>query len=114
MERKIQEVSPEIAKELLATNTHNRPLSDEIVNQIINDMNSYRFNPENTNVCLHNDGTLFYGQHVLNAIIKTNKTYELNVYTLSEEDEKHHRRGILNSKSKYKYHPIHSRRHRIR
>lgn len=100
-ERKIM-TSKEAGK-LLKGQKINRPLSPRLVNEMVEDIKNEVFDPTQANVCLHEDGSLFYGQHILNAIKKLKADIELYVWTLEGNEEHTHRAGSLNKDSKYKY-----------
>ena len=107
MKKEVKKVTVKEAKALLKGHVNQRELSNKMVAEMVNDINKSTFNKDDANVCLYEDGKLFYGQHILNAIIQVNKELELNVYTLEipgDEKEKG-RPGRLNVRSKYKYNP---------
>lgn len=102
MKKYIEIVTPERAEELLISSPSNRHLSEGMVHEMLEDLNNGTFNKEEANVCLSKDGKLFYGQHILNAVVRYGKEVELCVYRL-EENDKNHGRGKLNDSSKYRY-----------
>lgn len=97
-------MTPEMAGSYLENHVNKRPLSEYMVNQILDDMKNGTFSKDSVSVCLNTDGSLYYGQHTLNAIVRLNEPVEINVYQLEgNETENEARIGHLNNGSKYQY-----------
>ena len=99
-------ITPEMAQSLLEENKDNRELDQEMVNEIALDMMNAEFDYENTHVVLDTKGNFYYGQHILNAIIKNDKASTVDVITVELGDKfTTMRRGYYNKWSKYHYTP---------
>ena len=74
-------------------------MNELLVDRIVQDIDAGTFDRDQTFVVLYEDGDLFYGQHLLNAIIKCGRNIEMNVCQLEENDQK--TKGSMNFKSPY-------------
>lgn len=113
MKLEVKKVTKEMAEQLLEGHVNLRPYNKMLSFQMRKDIIKGEFNKDDANVCLKEDGSLYYGQHILHAIIDENPAegIELNVYQLENtKDDRHHRPGYLNRESKYKY-TLPNRRH---
>jgi hypothetical protein len=68
------QITPDMAKRLLAHNKVNRNLRTGKVNQYARDMEQGNWNLSNDAICIAPDGTLLNGQHRLNAVVKSGRT----------------------------------------
>lgn len=104
MIKEIRTISVEEASSLLANHRNPRSIDDSLVEEMLNDLKNNTFNKDEANICLKDDGTLLYGQHIISAVIKFNSPVELNVYKCENPEEtKTTPMGKLNRASKYKY-----------
>lgn len=105
MKKEIELVTIERAQALLDGQGINRPLSESMVEEMMYDISNGIFDKDEANVCLRKDGRLYYGQHILNAIVRLNDNgVELNMYKLEDIlKDRHHIKGYLNRDSKYRY-----------
>ena len=69
-----QAVTPELAKEYLAKNTHNRPVQLAHVRALAADMRAGRWHNTHQGIAFSADGVLLDGQHRLLAIIEAGTT----------------------------------------
>lgn len=99
MIKEIKLITKEEAIELLESMPFNRPLNEQVISEIVSDIENDKFDIENSNVVLKEDGSFAYGQHILNAIIKLDMPVEVSVITLDSKDN--HMKGYYNRNSKY-------------
>lgn len=78
---RIENITPQRAKELLATNTANRKLDTKAVNMIANAIKDGRFLTTNNGIGVDKNGILTDGQHRLTAIIRANIPANIAVFT---------------------------------
>jgi hypothetical protein len=71
---KIEEVTPEMAKDFLENNKDNRRLKESAVAQYATDMREGRWSFTGQPIIFSNKGRLLNGQHTLNALIQANVT----------------------------------------
>lgn len=74
---KLEVITPEIAKQLLETNTSNRSVNARNLDAIIADMSKGVFKQTGESIKIAENGILLDGQHRLHAIIKTGKTLSM-------------------------------------
>lgn len=82
-------MTPQKAKEYIDnSNVFIRPLSQHIVSKYASQMlsNNFQLNPENNFITIDKIGNIMNGNHRLNAIVKSGKTYRMKVYHLDEEN----------------------------
>lgn len=79
MKSKIILVTPELAKEMLNHNTHNRKIRKNRVDALVNEMKSGRFYENGESIVFDENGTLRDGQHRLMAVVESGKSYHFNV-----------------------------------
>lgn len=72
----LTDITPAVAKDILARNTHNRPLRDKYVDTLARDMTEGRWVANGETVKVAADGTVLDGQHRLEAAIRANFTLE--------------------------------------
>jgi len=70
LDSQVEIITPEMAEQYLAANTHNRPLSDSSVTSFAEDMVSGRWLLNGDAIRFTLDGTLLDGQHRLAAIVE--------------------------------------------
>ena len=104
MTKEVISVSPVMAQEMLDGSkvAMQRPVDEKMVQEMLEDIENNGFDKDEANVVLDMDGTLFYGQHIIHAVIAYGDSVELNVYTMEENDVRV--LGLINQGSKYKYH----------
>jgi hypothetical protein len=87
MEISITDITPEYAKELLLSNTHNRNLKEKRVASYCNDMTTGKWKSNGIPIIIGDDGILKDGQHRLAACVKANVTLknQIVVYLPKEE-----------------------------
>lgn len=71
---KIETITPEVAKKMLATNSNNRNMSERSLNHYIRQIEEGQWEFNGDTIRFANDGTLLDGQHRLHAIIQTKKS----------------------------------------
>lgn len=76
----VMEVSPELAFRWLEGNTHNRPLSQALVDCFARDMKAGRWRLTNQGITFDTAGLLIDGQHRLCAVIEANVTISMRIY----------------------------------
>jgi hypothetical protein len=74
-------VTPELAKQWLEANTHNRPLSEELVIAYMVDMLDGRWQYNGDAIRFDHTGRLIDGQHRLHACIEAGVPFETDVVT---------------------------------
>lgn len=79
MHSSIVEVSPELAKEWLKSNTFNRKVSQSTVNRYARDMASGNWRLNHQGIAFDGQGVLVDGQHRLEAISKSGATVRIMV-----------------------------------
>lgn len=67
----LEHITPDRAAELLARNTHNRPISRPYVREIMRELEEGRWKVTHQGVALSDDGQLLDGQHRLTAIVES-------------------------------------------
>lgn len=72
-------VTPQIATDLLATQTRNRPLSDAQVSAFAEIMRAGRWSDSNDLICVTAGGVLINGQHRLSAVVKSGVSVWMDV-----------------------------------
>lgn len=70
MRAEVEIITPAYAKQLLAQNCPNRPLSKSTVNRYANDMTNDRWNNNGQGIVLTAEGKLLDGQHRMAAVLK--------------------------------------------
>lgn len=73
------DVTPELAREWLRTNTHNRKLRDRAVADYARDMAAGHWNLNGEAIKFATDGTVLDGQHRLRAVIDSDTTVQMLV-----------------------------------
>lgn len=73
------DIGPELAKQLLEHNSHNRPMRMHDVRKYVQDMQEGRWVPLLSSVGFFADGTLANGQHRLMAVIESGTVQQFNV-----------------------------------
>lgn len=101
MEIQTKNITIEYAKQLLDGHVNKRPLSERMVNEMVSDIIDGSYSPKNAYIAIDSNGKLIYGQHILNAIIKSNKQVDVNVVELAVGEKTP--LGGFNINSKYKY-----------
>jgi hypothetical protein len=89
LEVKVMIITPEVAKEMLEHNTHNRPISNSRVSEYMRDMESDRWVVNGEAITFAKSGWLANGQHRLMAIAKSGKAYKCAVHVVSDEAAKY-------------------------
>lgn len=79
VECRVEEVTPEVAREMLLRNTKNRSLRPDYVRQLSDAMKRGEWVVNGQPIQLAGDGTLLNGQHRLNAIVESGTTVPLLV-----------------------------------
>lgn len=79
MHSSIVEVSPELAKEWLRSNTFNRKVSPSTVSKYARDMSSGDWRLNHQGIAFDDQGVLVDGQHRLHAVIKSGSTVKMMV-----------------------------------
>ena len=69
-------ITPEIAKDYLKNNNHNRPISDHTVTKYSNDMKDGNWHTNGAPIILSNKGQVIDGQHRLSAIVRSGVAIE--------------------------------------
>jgi len=83
MKTQIQEITPQLAQELLEKNTSNRPLKPHLILNYLNQMNSNLWREDTGEaIKISNTARLLDGQHRLHALIKYGKP--LNFLVISD------------------------------
>lgn len=75
----IVELTPELAREWLASNTKNRRIRKAVVDRYARDMASDRWRDSEAMICFDIHGNMLNGQHRLYAVIKANVTVRVVV-----------------------------------
>lgn len=75
----VEEITPEIALDLLIANTHNRPVTKRAVDFIADQMRSGDWKMAGDPIRISSTGVLLDGQHRLNAIVESMTTQKLLV-----------------------------------
>lgn len=70
----VLDITPDIAREMLTHNTHNRPLRERVVAAYAEDMRNYDWEEDGQSIKFGKDGTLLDGQHRLAAVIEADVT----------------------------------------
>lgn len=65
----VELITPQVASEMLARNTFNRPLSGHTVARYAADMSAGRWDYNGQDIIFSDDGTLIDGQHRLSAVV---------------------------------------------
>lgn len=92
---RIEKVTPEMARELLASNTHNRSLRPRHVANLVKDMKAGKWCMNGDTICISVDGTLVDGQHRLSAVVASGVTATMMVvYDLPNDPEVFGTKGI--------------------
>ena len=86
---KITNVTPELAEQWLAKNTHNRNLRKPVVNAYASDMANGDWSWNGEAVKFAKDGTLVDGQHRLSAIVQSGVTVKMLVIRGVEKESQH-------------------------
>ena len=81
MKTEIELISPERAKDLLASNTQNRPISKMRVNYYAQLIKEGKWKITHQGIGISNEGIIIDGQHRLLAIVEANKPVWVNVTT---------------------------------
>jgi len=76
---KIVDITPTVAKDILAKNNHNRPISSGTVSSYSRMMKDGKWNFNGENIIIAEDGSLLDGQHRLHAIINSSTTQKMVV-----------------------------------
>lgn len=76
---KIEKVDPELARDLLNTNHHNRRIYDRVVARITKDIKDGNWKDNGQAISFYADGRLADGQHRLLAIERSGKTVEVKL-----------------------------------
>ncbi len=86
MKAEIKTITPEIAAEMLRSNTSNRPLTDRHVLFLSNQMVKGKWLYNGESIKFSKNGVLLDGQHRLTALIKSGKTIDMLVIHGLEEE----------------------------
>jgi hypothetical protein len=78
---KVQAITPKQAAEMLQANTTNRPLSDSVVRSFAEAMRRGDWLLTHQGIALDVNGVLIGGQHRLAAIVESDRTVEMTVFT---------------------------------
>lgn len=78
---KVVEITPEVAREMLAGNTNNRRLRERIVKAFASDMRAGTWRENGETIKVSTEGTLIDGQHRLSAVIASETTQRMLVVT---------------------------------
>lgn len=73
---KVEKITPDIAKEMLRTNTSNRPLSQSNINRIAAEMKAGNYMVNGETVKISKTGKLLDSQHRLHAVVLSGVTIE--------------------------------------
>lgn len=76
---RVEEITPELAKDILAGNTRNRSISARLVESLLRDIKEGRWILTHQGIGLASDGGLVDGQHRLTAIALSGETVRMNV-----------------------------------
>jgi hypothetical protein len=77
----VYDITPEMAKECLSRNTHNRPLSSRQINLLARDMLAGKFLYTGDSIKFDRNNVLRDGQHRLHAIVQSGVTVRMTVVT---------------------------------
>lgn len=76
---RIEKITPEVAYGYLDRNTHNRKVSDSVVQRFAKMMREGKWNLTHQGIAFNTEGVLSDGQHRLWAVIESGKTVEMMV-----------------------------------
>lgn len=97
----IEELTPQIAAELLTLNKENRNIRSHMLKQYVSDMKSGNWKSNGASIVIGNDGILKDGQHRLLACIQANVTLTdvILVYIPKEQANCFDLNGVRNAKN---------------
>lgn len=96
---RIEEVTPEMARDMLARNTRNRNLRPKHVYDLVKALKAGKWCMNGDTICISEDGTLIDGQHRLTAIVTSGVTARMMVvYNLPNDPEVFGTKGIGKSR----------------
>ena len=99
MKAELMKITPEMAQEMLNSNTINRHVSKNRIDMFADDMKNGGWQLNGETICFNKSGKLINGQHRLMAIIKSGCTVEMVVVTGIEDDVTLYDRGRNRSAS---------------
>ncbi len=96
---RIEDVTPEMARDILARNTHNRSIRARHVTSLVKDLKAGKWCMNGDTICIAEDGTLIDGQHRLTAVVISGVTASMMVvYNLPNDQDVFGTKGIGKSR----------------
>lgn len=92
---RVEEVTPEMARDMLGHNSHNRSIRPKHVSNLVKDLKEGRWCMNGDTICISEDGTLIDGQHRLTAVVTSGVTATMMVvYNLPNDPQVFGTKGV--------------------